>query len=260
MIISSSVIGALVLAVILTFLAPIIILIVLNKKNIISPKPMWFGVLAFFISQICLRIPILSVLAKQNWYVTFAQQDRTAYILLAAFTAGLFEETARFIGARFCLKPSERRYRDAVAFGLGHGFCECVLLVGLAAEVTNLVNCLLLNSGAVNLSNPTGAQLAAVLTKQLSVPAILMAIWERVGTVIFHLSATIFVFRGVQEKKIGWYFVALAAHTVVDSVPTLIAGSNMLLNDSIIFAISLVLLVFAVRMKPKFEEVRPLAA
>lgn len=259
MIISSSVIGALVLAVILTFLAPIIILIVLNKKHIISQKPMWFGVLAFFISQICLRLPILSVFAKQSWYVTFTQQNRTVYILLTAFTAGLFEETARFIGARFCLKPSERKYRDAVAFGLGHGFCECVLLIGLVGEVSNLVNCLLLNSGAVNLSSPTGIQLA-VLTKQLTVPGILMAIWERVGTVIFHLSATIFVFRGVREKKIGWYFLALAAHTVADSVPTLVSGSNMLLLESISFAFSLVLLIFAIRMKPKFEEARPLAA
>ena len=74
MLISSTIIGSLALAAVLTFLAPIIILIVLCAKRMISPKPMWFGVLAFFISQICLRLPILSVLKKQSWFLTFAKQ------------------------------------------------------------------------------------------------------------------------------------------------------------------------------------------
>ena len=258
MLISSTIIGSLALAAVLTFLAPIIILIVLCAKRMISPKPMWFGVLAFFISQICLRLPILNVLGKQNWFLTFAKQNTIAYIIVIAFTAGLFEETARFIGARFCLKPPERRYRDAVAFGLGHGFCECVLIVGLT-EVSNLINCIALNSGALNPSSAAGAQFAAAMAR-VSAPLVLMAIWERVSTLMFHLAATIFVFRGVREKKIGWYLFALAAHTVTDSVPTLLAGSNAVLMEIILFAIGLLLLIFAVRMKPNFQEARPLVA
>ena len=258
MMISSSVIGSLALAVILTFLAPIVVLIVLCVKRIISPKPMWFGALAFFVSQICLRLPVLSVLRKQGWFLTFARQNTIVYILALAFTAGLFEETARFIGARFCLKPTERRYRDAVAFGLGHGFCECVLIVGLT-EISNLIACISLNSGALSLSGAAGTQTAAALAK-ITAPLVLMAIWERVSAVLFHLAATIFVFRGVRENKIGWYFLALAAHTVSDSVPSLIAGSNALLLESISFVISLLFVIYAVRMKPKFSEVRPLTA
>lgn len=250
--ISSAIIGSLAVAAVLTFLAPIIILIVLCAKRVISTKPMWFGVLAFFVSQICLRLPILSLLKNQSWFLTFSKQNAIVYIVAIAFTAGLFEETARFIGARFCLKPAERRYCDAVAFGLGHGFCECVLIVGLT-EVSNLINCIALNSGALSTSSAVGAQVATTMAG-ISAPLVLMAIWERISTVMFHLAATIFVFRGVREKKIGWYLFALAAHTVADSVPTLLASSNVVLSEIITFAIGLLLMIFAVRMKPKFQE------
>lgn len=243
---------SLALAAALTFLAPVILLIVLCVKRIIAPKPMWFGVLAFFVSQICLRLPILSALGKQSWFLAFAKQNTTVYLIALAFTAGLFEETARYAGARFCLKPAERGYRDAVAFGLGHGFCECILIVGLT-EVSNLATCLLLNSGALSPSGTAGAPIAAAMAK-LTAPLILMAVWERVSTVMFHLAATVLVFRGVRDHQIGWYFLALAAHTVVDSVPSLIAGSNMLLLESVSFLISLLLLIFAVRMKPRFQQ------
>lgn len=257
MIISSSVIGALSLAAILTFFAPIVILIVLCVKHTISPRPMWFGVLAFFLSQICIRLPILGALGKQSWFLTFAKQNLTAYIIMLAFTAALFEETARFIGARFCLKPAERRFRDAVAFGLGHGFCECILIAGLT-EVSNLFACISLNGGGLSASNAAGVQVVATLAK-LSAPMILIAIWERAAAVIFHLAATIFVFRGVREKKAVWYLVALAVHTVSDSVPSLVAGSNMILLEVISTVIAVPFLIIAVKMRPKFQEDHPIA-
>lgn len=92
MLISSTIIGSLALAAVLTFLAPIIILIVLCAKRMISPKPMWFGVLAFFLSQICLRLPILSVLKKQSWFLTFAKQNTIVYIVAIAFTADFLKK------------------------------------------------------------------------------------------------------------------------------------------------------------------------
>lgn len=256
--IPSSTVGMLALAAVLTFLAPIVVLAVLCVRRVIAPKPMWFGVLAFFVSQVCLRLPILSALAKQSRVQAFASQNKVVYALIVAFSAGLFEETARYFGARFCLKPAERRYRDAAAFGLGHGFCECVLIVGLG-ELSNLAACAALNSGALSAATPAGAQAAAALAK-VTAPLVLMAVWERVSTVMFHFAATVFVFRSVRERKLGWYLLALAAHTVTDFFPALIPASSALLTELLLFAVSLLLLFLAVRMKPKFRDARPIAA
>lgn len=256
MTISSSVIGMLIFASLATLVLPVVILLVLCFKHKISPKPMWFGVLAFFVSQICLRLPILSVLKTQAWFISFAKHDTTVYIFLLAFTAGLFEETARYVGAKFCLKK-EHAYRDAIGFGLGHGFCECILIVGLT-EISNLTACLMVNTGALTASTAAGKQTINVLLS-LTITALFMAVWERVSTVLFHVFETVLIFRGVRESKIRWYFLALAAHTIVDSVPMLAARSNPWLYESIIFAVGILGLVYVLKVKPKFQNMEPAA-
>lgn len=258
MTISSSVIGMLIFASFATLILPIVILLVLCLKHKISQKPMWFGVLAFFISQICIRLPILSVLRTQSWFSAFAKQNATVYLILLAFTAGLFEETARYIGARFCLKQKQREYRDAIGFGLGHGFCECILIVGMT-EISNLTACIMVNSGMLTSSTAVGKQTITALLS-ITVPAVFMAVWERVSTVLFHVFQTVLIFRGVREGKIGWYFLALATHTVVDSVPFLLAGSNSWLYEFILFAVAILCLIYILKVKPKFQQFESAAA
>lgn len=251
MIISAPIIGTLIFATIATLILPIVILLVLCLRHKISQKPMWFGVLAFFVSQACLRLPLLSVLRTQSWFIAFSKQNTIFYVILLAFTAGLFEETARYIGARFCLKK-EREYRDAIGFGLGHGFCECILVVGLT-EFSNLTTCLMINSGVLTASTAVGKQTINVLLT-ITTSVLLMAVWERISTVFFHVFATVLIFRGVREGKIYWYLLALAAHTIVDSVPILVAGSNLPLYESIIFAAGVLGLIYVLKAKPKFQN------
>ena len=81
-----------------TLLFPIILMIVLVAKQKIAPRPLLIGMLAFFVSQILLRVPILNVLSTQSWFLSFAQQQMILYLVLLSSTAGLFEESARLIG------------------------------------------------------------------------------------------------------------------------------------------------------------------
>ena len=119
-----------------TVLFPLLLLVLLAIRRAISLRPLFIGVLAFFVSQILLRIPLLSILSTQGWFLTFAQQQMLLYLILLSASAGLFEESARLLGAK-CFCKGRRSYRDAVSFGLGHGLCEVVCWWALAPSATS---------------------------------------------------------------------------------------------------------------------------
>ena len=70
---------------------------------------MALGLLSFFISQILLRIPLLQLCAGQGWYQALAQSSPLVLGLGLAFTAGLFEESAR-LEAQRCVGPVSRPF------------------------------------------------------------------------------------------------------------------------------------------------------
>ena len=94
-----------------TLLFPIILMIVLVAKQKIAPRPLLIGMLAFFVSQILLRIPILNVLSMQSWFLSFAQQQMILYYLApqldcsknrpASSGSNAFVKNSAAIGMRF---------------------------------------------------------------------------------------------------------------------------------------------------------------
>lgn len=206
---------------------------------------------AFFVSQICLRLPILSAFSTQPWFQAFAR-NTIPYVLLLAFTAGLFEEGARYLCVRYFLKK-QRSFRDAVAFGLGHGLCETVVVVGMA-ELSNLVFGLMLNSGALSVS-AQGLNSAADALLAVSPVTVYMAVWERAFTVLFHIFATVLVFRAVREGKIRFWFYALLAHTLTDTaVPLLASYGGNWLGEAVVALIGLLGLWLVFQMRPAFQQ------
>src|SRR5699024_12503314 len=62
-----------------------------------------------------------------NWL-----QNPLVYAIYASLAAGVFEEIGRFIGFRFLLKKF-RSWKDGIAYGIGHGGIESMLVVGMIA-------------------------------------------------------------------------------------------------------------------------------
>ena len=119
-----------ILACIFTLMAslvlPVVILIVLAAKNkkqgIVSA---WLlGAAGFFVTQILIRVPILTVLQGQNWFIAFSRNHLFLYAFSLAFTAGLFELAGRYGVAKILQK--KLTYKRALAAGLGHGVCQAV--------------------------------------------------------------------------------------------------------------------------------------
>jgi uncharacterized membrane protein YhfC len=252
--ISSAVLIAFVLAVVTELLLPIVILIVLGIRKKLSAIPVVLGFAAFFVSQLLLRIPILQALGTQSWFQAFAL-NTVPYIMMLSFTAGLFEESARQLCAG-CFLKKRRSFQDALSFGLGHGFCELILLIGMS-QINNIIYSVMINTGNFQklTASLSSAQSQQLLDTMLAVTpeAVYLGILERVCAVTYHIFASILIFKGVSEGKIRYYFLAILAHTVLNMGSVLLTQyANMWAGEGFAFVYAVAAFFLILRMKKSY--------
>ena len=198
-----------------TLLVPVVLLIVLPVRRMVNGKALALGFAAFAVSQLLLRIPLLNALSLWQPYVDWATAHTWLQLLLVGgLSAGLFEETAR-LGGALLLDRKGFTYKDAVSFGLGHGLCEVILLVG-ASQANSLLAALAMAFAPGVMEQALGAQfeLAAAQLAAVTPLAVALAVVERVGSVSLHVFNTVLVFLAVRRRQPLFYLAALAIHTV----------------------------------------------
>lgn len=221
-----------------SLILPVILLIVFAVKNkksgIVSA---WLiGAAGFFVTQILIRIPILTALQSQSWFLSFAENHLFLYAFTLGFTAGLFELAGRYAAAKLMRK--NLTCKRSLAAGLGHGGIEAMLLIG-TAYINNLAYILLINSGSFD------AILAQVAATGVDVTALelvrdsllttspflfLLAGFERILTMIAHAAMSMLVCYGVAQKRTGiCVLVCLGIHTFIDTTAgiSLLAGNTL---------------------------------
>jgi len=139
-------------------------------------------------------------------------------LVLYGLSAGIFEETARYLAYRFWLK-GERNWKSAVMVGAGHGGIEAILFGALALYA--LIQALVLrDTDLTTILPPEQIQLAqSQLETYLSLPwhMALMGAVERVGALCFHLSASVLVLQAFTRKNLVWVGAAIAWHTAINA-------------------------------------------
>lgn len=217
---------------------PVILLILLarkyRKQGIVSA---WLlGAAGFFVTQILIRLPILTVLQTQPWFLAFSQNHLFGYAFSLAFTAGLFELAGRFSVAK--IMGRNLTLRRSLAAGLGHGGIEAIVIIG-SAYVSNLAMIVMINTGTFDTLLAQAGGDAMILSQlemlrsQLvdSTPGIfLLAGFERILAMICHLAMSLLVCYGIAHKKaLPCVLVCLAIHTMID----LSAGIAMLIGTAL---------------------------
>ena len=255
--VSSSVVLSFVIAAIATLVAPVAILVALGLKKQVNGLPLALGAAAFFVSQILLRIPLLGLLTGQAWYQEASVRFFLPVLFVVCLSAGLFEESARLAGATF-LKEN-RSFKDILSFGLGHGFCEVVLLIG-ATHCNNILFSLVANNpggaladmmwGALtpDMLDAVALQLAAVEPMQ-----VYLGILERFSAVMLHLFATFLVFQGVvKQKRLLYYTLAVLVHTAFNFVAVVAAHyAGLVVSEVLLLAMALAVGYCLMREKQK---------
>lgn len=210
------------------FAVPFGLLSMLVKKNKRCLLTFGIGALTFFVSQVLLRLPLLAwwqnQASAQVWIIT----NSYVYVWLSCFSAGLFEETGRLISFKLLKKTNS--FYEAIAFGLGHGGIEAILLVGIPA-----------------------------FSQTLSLENALLAGSERIAAILVHVTLSIVIFIGVKKGHAFLYWaLAILLHGMFNLIPVTIGymGGSLFLSEGVLFilAIGLFAGVYFLMIKERIED------
>lgn len=229
-------------AALICFGVPIGGMIFIGKKY--DGKWRWFflGALVFFVSQICIRLPILQLVLPQFAWFHLMQASPVVYGLFMGGTAALVEEGGRLL-VKVILQKKGRLSAgigQGLALGLGHGGIEAILLVGL----NTLIWSILISMGMQS----TIPGLDIVAPSDFMVSAL-----ERFFTMGFHVGATLLVMR-------GRFWLAFLLHTITDAAIVILPamlGIGILGLEIWIGVISIVTLVLGIASYLKKGRVLP---
>ena len=209
-------------------LLPLVFAYFLIKRLRTSWKVWFIGALMFLVSLV--RFPLNGYLTDLVVSGTITSLSFWLIYLIPSFTAGIFEEIARYLGLRYLVKNMS--YRSGLTYGAGHGGIESIFLVGLNV----------LTIGIILLTNPDSLpqmQLRAILATPWYLP--LVGAYERVMVMTIHISLSIMVLESLRQKKIQYLLLAIIVHTAINYLSVSAVGYNVFYAEMVVtgFAIGL---------------------
>ena len=185
------------------------------------------------------------------------------YALYGGLMAGLFEETGRFLAMKSLLKKDPSAPRTAVAYGIGHGGVEMLVIFGITM-VGNLVLSALINSGQIGLimagvpeANQAQVQAQFAQLETLGVGTLLTGLWERFSAIVLQLGLSVIVWTAVRRGgRWLWLFpAAILLHAMVDAVAVLLMKSaGMLVTEIVICAVAVAVAAIGWMLAKKFPD------
>ncbi len=216
-----------------------IAMIIRRKAN---PLIFVLGVVSFTVSQLLLRIPIFEELHKTAWFSLFSITQPVLYVMLLALSAGVFEESGRYVALRF-MKTDLLTWENGVVFGLGHGGMEAFWLVGL--QYINMITAVL-----------AGEHTAEVLNTASYF--YLIGGIERILAVLLHIGFTMLVLYAVKRRNIWFFLLAVLFHFSVNAIAVIIPpmepNTYYLIVEGIIAVFAALALFITFKVKPKLKS------
>ena len=194
-----------------------------------------YGAGIFFIFQMILRIPAMALLGPiLAPALKKSQALLTLYLIAVGFSAGLFESVGRWVGYRWLFRDAALYdWAHGMAYGIGHGGLESILLVG-ASSAMSLAQAILFTRMdpaqlRALLPEPAYAQVQTLLQKVTTMPWTepLWAAAERVFTLPFHMAMSLVVLLAFTRRQARWLWVAVLAHGTLDTAVALLAQQHL---------------------------------
>ncbi|NLG97245.1 MAG: YhfC family intramembrane metalloprotease [Chloroflexi bacterium] len=267
--ISPGFLAAMGVSAVFVILYPIVLGIITNRRWGVSWRIFLIGAGIFIIFQLVTRIPLISV--AQVYLTPLIQSSRAfsfAWIVFLSLTAGLFEEFGRYVGYRWMLPRDPKTWKTGVMYGLGHGGIEAIVLVGVTQVVTFVILSLfpvLQGSLPAEVLAPLSQTVAAAAGSPDYLP--LLAAWERLWTVLFHVALSLIVLQVFRRGRFAWIWAAVALHTAgnlfVIGIPmlfTLGTQSSALLSSALILIVGLFAVWIIWRLRKDEDEVEVASA
>ncbi|HUW65919.1 MAG TPA: YhfC family glutamic-type intramembrane protease [Spirochaetia bacterium] len=220
------------LSLILSVLVPVFLLLYFNRKYGLSFKAVGIGVLVWIVfTQILEKVAHLYLLIINPVTAQFLTSP-FIFAVYGGLMAGLFEETGRFLAFRYTLK-GKTAWKDGLAYGIGHGGIESILIGVLTAS--SLARVYLLPA------NPALLAVGGV---------------ERVMALAAQIAFSLIVLYGVKTGKIRYLFYAILGHAALDFFAGLYQSHvmNVWTAEAIIAVFAILAVWLIIRLKTVFNE------
>ena len=216
----------------LGFAVPVCLSIYLVRKYHAKPSTILVGAGTFIVFALVLE-SLMHQLVLKGPHGAAIMDNTLLFALYGGLAAGVFEETGRFLSMKFLMKKEPSTPLPGVAYGIGHGGAEMIIIFGITM-IGNLAVSALINSGqadAIFSKAPEEAagQLQAQLDQlqALGAGTLLIGLWERFSALILHVGLSMLVWVAVRKGgKWLWLFpAAIALHALVDAGAVLLQKS-----------------------------------
>jgi uncharacterized membrane protein YhfC len=255
--VSSSVLASLIVSAVLTVVWPLAVFLICRRRMTLSVRNIIVGAGVFFVfSQVLEKALHLYLLKANPATATWLHGHAIAFALYGCLAAGLFEEIGRYLGMRFLVRPMGNPGM-AVAYGLGHGGLEAILIGGVAAAQT-FVFATMLNSGRLDtalgaaLTPDALAHLRAGL-QHLSVATVAAGAAERLIALLIQIGLSLVVWRAVESRRLALLALAVLFHAVIDFPAGLVQAGLMAtpLAEGLLLVLGVALIVLFLRNLPR---------
>ena len=221
------------------------------------------GVLTFIVSQV-FHLPVVNGLTQafSSGLLPQVSLRFAPYFnaIVLGLLAGIFEETARWIGYKV-LKKKGDSFGTALTLGAGHGGIEA-MIIG-ASVLASLISIMAMQNSDAILSSLPADQ--AIQAKQ-QMDAFWASSWdlplagavERIGAVGLHITLSVMVWMSISFRNPLGFWGAVFYHALVDALAVLAVtfGLHTWLIEAGLLVISFSMLYLILKTGKKKEEER----
>lgn len=247
---------------------PVFLTVYLVRKHHARPATILIGAGTFILFALVLE-SIMHQLVLKGPHGADILGNTLRYAIYGGLAAGVFEETGRLLSMQFLMKKEPSKPLPGIAYGIGHGGMEMLILFGITM-INNLVISALINSGQTDVlfakvPEEAAAQLQAQLDQLQTIGAgtLLIGLWERFSALVLHLGLSLMVWAAVRKGgKWLWLFpAAIALHAIVDAGAVLLQKSVGMVTLELIIsaeaiAVAAIGYLVAKKMRPVNLQVR----
>ena len=234
---------------------PVVLTIWVMKKYKPGFWAVTSGIIVFVVLQVLIRMTILQVFALSDVGKAFIESNTLLYIVILALSAGIVEEFGRYFAFKVMLK-NRHGYGHGLAYGIGHGGIEAIVLIGLA-YMTNIIVGIISNSGMLPALGAFGKSVAPAINLIVNTPTshFLLGGIERVLAICFHIALSILVLYGVRKRNIAYTLLAVLVHALVNFGSAIVMQElGATTSEVFLFIVAAASVVFIVLMKRVFEK------
>ncbi|MFE5324069.1 YhfC family intramembrane metalloprotease [Paenibacillus sp. NPDC056579] len=216
--------AGMVLQIVFAVCLPIAVCIYFHKREAFQWKPLMVGMVIFVVFALVLEKLLHVYMLQLNPQTAQWLSNPWMFAVYGSLAAGVFEELGRYIGFRVFLRRADQR-KDGIAYGIGHGGIETVVL-GAVVAIQSLVFAIMLNNGTLEpmLAGQAPPEAIAQLKSQLTgTPSYMIALvmWERGVALLLQIALSLVVLHSIRSRKPVFLLYAIVLHAAINFLPAM---------------------------------------